>query len=109
MGDNTFCFFRVRRPEKYDSATDSKQAAVGPEVKMAMGGQPLRPMSRVVYVDYCKITEHPHIAGGTQHITAKKTTPKMHAGGSQQVFEDIERETEEIGMKTNKKTLNYCV
>ena len=67
-------------------------------------------MSRVVYVDDCNITEHLHIAGGTQHITTKKTIVKIHAGGSQQVFEDIELETEEIGLKTNgRKTQLLCV
>ena len=45
-------------------------AAVGPEVEIALGSQP--PMSRVVYVDNCNITEHLHNEGGTQHITMKK-------------------------------------
>ena len=90
LDDETFLFFRVRRPGQYDSSTDSKQAAVGPEVEIVMGSQPLKSMSRAVYVDDCNISEHLYIAGGTQHITTKKTIVKIHAAGSQQVFEDIE-------------------
>ena len=54
-----------RRPGQCDTLTDSKQAAVGPEVKIAMGSKPLGPISIVVYVDDCNITEH------LQHITKK--------------------------------------
>ena len=43
-GDETFHFIRVHRPGKYDYLTDSKQAAVGPEVEVVMGSKPLWPM-----------------------------------------------------------------
>ena len=46
-------------------------------------------------------SEITYLYGITYHFEAEIV--KIHAAGSQQVFEDIERETEEIGMKTNGK------
>ena len=103
--EDEFDFFRIRRRFSFDSSSSDNES-----IYEQIGGISLSTINSYVYIDDFNAIEAVNLRSALSHITQDKCQLRMRAKGSENLFNNINRLAEDIGMQVNSsKTQMLCI